>query len=155
MKVLGGSVACMAVVLLAGCGPKIASFDRHAVQPVEGQVIWQGQPLAGALVTFHPKGWRTDPGTSAPSAETGPDGRYQLTTYKTGDGAPAGNYAITVVLRKPRASRSGSMFGPNQLPKQYESPETSGLEVEIVSGANTVPVLDLGGKPVGTGDAKG
>jgi hypothetical protein len=137
--------AAMAV-LLAGCGKKAPSIERHAVQPVEGQVIWKQKPLAGAYVTFYPRGWQEHAFSSNPSATTDSDGRYRLGTYKKDDGAPAGKYTITVTCpdRSPSAPK---MYPPNILPKEYSTPETSGLEVEIVEGTNVVPPVDLGGKP--------
>jgi hypothetical protein len=133
------------MLILVGCGQKQANFKQYALQPVEGQVIWKGKPLAEATITFHPDEWKPDPGTRAPRAETGADGRFKLSTYKEDDGAPQGKYTVTLLYRKHAVQRNGGMFGPNLLPKQYESPETSDLKVEIVEGANVVPPLDLGG----------
>jgi hypothetical protein len=147
MKFSIGFCAGIVVLMLAGCGQKQAHFKQHAVQPVEGQVIWKGKPLADATVTFHPNGWKVDPGTAAPRAQTGDDGHFHLTTYETGDGAPEGKYTVTVLYRKHAVQRNGSMFGPNLLPEQYSSPATSGLEVEIAAGTNVVPPLDLGAEP--------
>jgi hypothetical protein len=139
----------VAAVTLAGCGQqytKQAHFEVRAVHPVEGQVNWNGEPFPGATVTFHPQGWKVDPGTREPSGDTGADGRFKLTTYQDGDGAPEGPYVVTVLYRKVVFPRDGNAYGPNLLPKEYESPETSGLKVEVVQGANVVPPLDLRGE---------
>jgi hypothetical protein len=143
----------IAALMVVGCGKKGPSIQRHAVQPVEGQVIWKQTPLAGAYVTFHPRGWEEHAFSNNPAATTGPDGRYRLGTYSKDDGAPAGKYVITVTCpdHSPTAPK---MYPPNILPKQYSSPDTSGLEVEIVEGANVVPPLDLGGKPDAEGGKK-
>jgi hypothetical protein len=129
-------------VLLAGCGPKIATFERHSVYPVEGTVIWKQKPLVGARLEFHPLGWTLRAFTHAPVAVTGKDGRFHVSTYGGDDGAPVGKYTITIVCNDglPGMSR------PNILPARYTLVETSGLEVEIVEGANVLPPLDLGGK---------
>jgi hypothetical protein len=80
MRFLG--CAALTVLVLAGCGQKMVSYESRTLQPVEGQVIWKKKPLVGGVVTFHPVNWKLDPGTTAPSGETGPDGRFKLGTYK-------------------------------------------------------------------------
>jgi hypothetical protein len=130
-------------ILLTGCGQKPLHVERHAVYPVEGTVIWKKKPLAKAHLEFVPLGWKLLPFTHAPATFTDKDGHYKLDTYASGDGAPAGKYTVTIWADdgKPGMGR------PNILPPQYASAKTSGLEVEIVEGANALPPLDLGGQP--------
>ena len=71
-------------------------------------------------------------------------GRFQLMTFETGDGAPAGRYAITVELRALR--RLGEEVvrdGANTLPARYGLPDTSKLEFEVVAGDNEVSPLAI------------
>ena len=75
--------------------------------------------------------------------ETGPDGKFHVGTYATGDGAPEGQYVVTVVHCPLVQKGSDSVPGPNVLPNKYASPKTSDLRVAIVKGANTLPVLAL------------
>ena len=140
------AVSMIAVTALAaaGCGQKGPVIEKHEVYPVEGQVIWKKKPLAGAYVTFHPKGWKLHDSAPYPAAVTGEDGMYRLDTYGKGDGAPAGKYAITVTAPDRTVK---TMSPPNLLPKEFSSPDTSGLEVEVANGANNVPPIDLGGTP--------
>jgi hypothetical protein len=71
-----------------GCGSK----DQPI--PLEGTVLLDGQPVAGAIVSFLPdeRGGRFATGTTAQ------DGSFRLTTYKENDGALAGDYRVTVTL---------------------------------------------------------
>jgi hypothetical protein len=79
------------VFLLAGCrNPEPA---RVAVYPVEGKVLVGGVPAAYAHVTFHP----VDGAAHLPVGRAGPDGLFTLATFAPGDGAPAGEYVVTVV----------------------------------------------------------
>src|SRR5262245_11446603 len=84
-------LACV-IPLLAGCGSGPRPF------PVSGQVKLGGEPVAGALVAFHPLDGA--PGSNALSAFTDDQGRFQLTFRRSGDGAPAGRYAVTAVWRE-------------------------------------------------------
>ncbi|MGA2031269.1 MAG: hypothetical protein ABSG68_03345 [Thermoguttaceae bacterium] len=125
---------------LAGCSRAPA---RLPVQPVEGQVLWNGKPLAGAAVVFYPQGWQTDGSTRAPRAQTGSDGKFHIGTYDKGDGAPEGQYLVTVV-HFPMVPRGSDVVpGPNVLPKKYASPKTTDLHVQVTKGTNTLPVLAL------------
>ena len=125
---------------IAGCGE--GRVEHSAVYPVEGQVIWNGKPLAGAMVILYPQGEaKTD--VRAAAAQTGPDGRFRVGTYDAGDAAPEGQYAVTVV-HFPLVQRGGdSVPSPNVLPAKYASPKTTDLHVQVAKGANTLPALVL------------
>jgi hypothetical protein len=88
------SAALMALAPLAGCGAKAVGVDGTV--PVKGTVKLKGAPLAGATVTFAPSG----SGRSA-SATTDPQGTFQLTTLKPGDGAMPGEYKVTISKLEP------------------------------------------------------
>ena len=66
-----------------------------------------------------------------------PDGSFVLSTYKGFDGAPVGEYAVTVVWREPWLDAHGRP-GVERLPEKYAKPETSGLRVRIKTGPNDV-----------------
>src|SRR4051812_25361844 len=78
-------------VLLTGC----SRSDRTPVYPVHGQVLLNGKPLPEAIVTFHHDAG--DAKVPLPSAHTDAEGRFKLTSYATGDGAPEGSYGISLV----------------------------------------------------------
>lgn len=77
----------VALLTTAGCGSK------SNVVKVEGVVTLDGQPLSGATVTYVP----VENGRAA-SGRTDVDGRFYLTTFRTDDGAMAGNYKVVVVV---------------------------------------------------------
>ncbi len=92
--------------------------------PVRGVITLDGQPIAGATVTFVPraKGGRTA------AARTDGNGKYSLTTFDSGDGAAPGAYALVVVLKKTGPDgRAEWIVSP-----KYSNAETSGLTVEVV-----------------------
>src|SRR5262249_44695820 len=83
-------------VLIAGCGKDPAS----TCSPVSGEVQYDGKPAAGVHVFFMPsKGASVAGSPTNPHAITGPDGRFTLTTFAEGDGAPPGSYRVILIWR--------------------------------------------------------
>lgn len=129
------------VLLSGGCN---SYPDRLPVYPVRGKVLYQGQPAAGAFVSFHP----AVPDAKlpvGPRAMVNSDGIFVLSTYTKEDGAPAGNYAVTVEWRKPVQRPDGETEpGPNLLPSRYQNPKTSGLRATVsAQSENELPPFQL------------
>jgi hypothetical protein len=133
----------MLVIALAcyACGRS----DRPAVAPVEGRVLFEDKPAQHALVVFHPVAGTAD--APRPTGRVGADGTFSLTTYDAGDGAPPGEYAVTVewwLTPGSKANPAGYDAPPvNRLPPRYGKPETSGLRVRVEAGKNTLPPFKL------------
>lgn len=116
-------------------------YNMKPVYPVRGKIVHDGAPLAGAKVEFHLVEQDGKKTTRIADAFTEADGTFTLSTYKANDGAPAGEYAVTVVLRQPYYDASGKL-GPNLLPAKYASPKASDLRVRVKNEPNEV-VLSL------------
>jgi hypothetical protein len=115
-----------------GCG---GPEPPEAVHAVNGQVTYRGKPAVGAIVVFHKVG--ADPSSGQPSGKVQDDGTFSLTSYQPGDGAAEGEYRVTISWREAiGGSLSDPDYGPEKLPKKYQSPDTSGLTVNVVSGTN-------------------
>ena len=82
----------VAAVLLPGCG-------GERVAPVKGRVMFNGEPVKEAAITFSPMGGanQLEAGTPA-TGFTKPDGTYVLSTFKDSDGALVGTHSVNVVL---------------------------------------------------------
>lgn len=133
------AAAIFVIAMLAGC----SQSSEPRCYPVRGQVLLGDQPVAEAMIVFHPQ---TPLGENVPKpiAQSDANGNFRLTTLKPGDGAPAGEYTITVVLREARQIGDElTRDGPNVLPPRYAKPETSDLKYTVVAGENTVPPLLL------------
>lgn len=130
------SVALLGIALAAGCSKVEPS--RVAVHPVTGQVTFDGKAAAGAFVVFHSKTGDSD--FPAPRAQVDRQGSFALTTYRSQDGAPAGEYVVTVELRPIVAANGEFEPGPNILPPRYCQPQTSQIVVRVVAGANVIPI---------------
>lgn len=115
-RAIVGWLTCL--LLLTGCG----SANRKPVFPVQGKVLdATGQPAAGARVLFHPKA-DADPNVQRPVGVADTSGLFTLTTYAQGDGAPAGEYAVTIEWKLPRRSPLDPV-PPDQLGGRYANPK--------------------------------
>lgn len=131
--------AAVFMLVIGGCTPQ----DAVRCQPVRGQVLFDGQALAEAVVVFHSK---AETKTTLPKslAYTDAQGRFELTTLKSNDGAPVGDYAITVELNEPRqVGEELVRDGRNLLPERYGHPDSSGFSYRVVEGGNDVPPLRI------------
>lgn len=117
--------------------------DQIPVFPVTGRVVHQGQPAEGALVSLHPLDSKL-PAALQPSGKVQADGAFSLTTYETGDGAPAGKYAATIFWPAPPQSPiEAPDSGPDRLAGRYLDPQKSPWQVEISEGPNELPTFEL------------
>jgi hypothetical protein len=132
---LGGSLGLLCGI---SCGPR-----RRKLYPVRGKVLFEGQPAEGALVTLHALD-ASDPMEVAPRAYVQAGGSFAIGTYASGDGAPAGEYKVSVVWLPPDArERALSGSFPTKLPASYSDPKTSGLRGEVKEQPNEWPAFQL------------
>ncbi len=137
----GGVLATAAA--LAGCSG--ADGDAKApVFPVKGTVQFEGQPASGAFVVFHPRSASRSGGeTPLSSGQVQSDGTFELTTNSQADGAPAGDYAVTVQWTKLIQQGGDAVAGPNVIPLIYSSPETTPLKVSVKDAPNQLEPFNI------------
>ncbi len=145
-RVGGAALLLLGSLLLSSCS------GSAALNPVKGKVLLKGQPIKGAVVTFHPKGGN-EVTAQRPAGVTGDDGTFALTTG-TKDGAPAGDYTVTVLwLKAPEAPKGGKKIVINTeaadadsedlLKGRYADRARSALTAEVKSGANELQPFAL------------
>jgi hypothetical protein len=137
VEMVGWGAVLAVVAAFAGCSEGGAGA-KAPVFPVKGAVRFEGEPAAGAFVVFHPQK-PAKPGEEAPPRSTGqvqPDGTFELTTNSQADGAPAGDYAVTVSWTKLITQGKDAVAGPNVIPPVYSKPETTPWKVTVKDGAN-------------------
>jgi hypothetical protein len=128
-------VFCICVCLASCSNP----YGDHPPYPTTGQILVNGKPAEGARLVFHHLGdWGNK--SIVPQAMTKEDGRFTLTTYQMGDGAPAGEYRVVVEWP---AYRRGRNIGPDRLQGKFANPDSSGLTAHVEKGKNELPALDL------------
>ena len=135
--------AVLVALALAALCPACAKIGRKPVYPVRGQVLVKGRPAAQAQVTFHPVEY-AGPEAVRPVGHVDAQGRFRLTTYAEGDGAPEGEYRVTVQWFLATRARGGDDYqSVNYLPARYARAETSGLRATVTRGENNLPTIDL------------
>ena len=134
---------CQAIFLSLAAMVPLGCGKGAACHPVSGQILLGSAPVAEAKVVFHPLDGQL-PGGQRPQAITDDEGRFTLMTQQPGDGAPEGEYAITVELREPvRVGEEVIRDGRNLLPDVYSRPESSKLRYRVHPGGNTAPAIIL------------
>jgi hypothetical protein len=154
--ILGVAFSCV----LTGCGDGLPK-----PVPVGGKIMYKGNPVEGAQVTFHSS---TATGGRSAAGTTGKDGTFKLTTVNTDDGAAPGEYTITVSKQEAKtggsepiditkgdpsaaygaamaAAGSGKMdaFMKDTLPAKYAKPGESGLTRTVVKGEENNFTIEL------------
>jgi hypothetical protein len=126
------------VIGLASCGK---ADSRKPTFPVSGKVLLAGgKPAEHATVVLHPVD-DSGPDAVKPRGKVNPDGSFTLTTYDGNDGAPAGNYRVTVELWL--ASGKSDEGPKSRLPAKYAKPETSGLTATVATGPTDLKPIEL------------
>jgi len=100
--------------------------------------------MAGAMISFHPLG-DTDPRALRAQATADKEGRFQMTTYATGDGVPAGEYAVTIYWPANRTKGKSNDptadeedMPPDRLNKAFTVPATTKLRATVQEQPNTI-----------------
>jgi hypothetical protein len=125
-----------------GCGSDDGRVD---VYPVSGKVLVQDRPADGAEVVFYPMVAEADgvkmPG---PAGTTDAGGVFHLRSYEALDGAPAGEFKVTVVWpAAPPPNASGVFQLKDRLGGRYANPQTSKLTATVEPGGGEIPPFEL------------
>lgn len=140
-------VRCSRLVWIGVAAISCASCTKTAetFNPVQGKVLFKGEPLGGALVSFHPEG---ETKLDRPTGFTKPDGTFNLTTGQV-EGALAGKYKVTLICSQiPEAAKGGGLSTggletEDSLQGAYANVDASQITVTIKNGPNQLEPFDL------------
>ena len=126
------------VALASGCsgqkGPRL--------YPVKGVVRINGELARDVNVMFTPVAPPQGGATPlSPAAVTGEDGSFRLMSFEPGDGAPAGDYQVTVIFPMNRFNKH--LSGIDRLRGKFTNPKTSRLTAKVEPKSNELPPFDL------------
>ena len=88
-SLVAGSALVAVMLAIPGCGD-----GRLSCHPVRGELFINGQPAHGAKVYFFPVEAPKDQRANCPIGQVDEAGKFAITTYIEGDGAPAGEYIV-------------------------------------------------------------
>ncbi len=137
-------VISLLMLVASGCSGK--SDGRVKVYPVSGKVSVRGTPAGGARVVFYPVSDELKkPGMPIPYGTTDDQGNFKLWSYDPDDGAPEGEYKISVVwLDVPlEKAKENPMGAKDRLSGTYSNPQTSKLTAKVEKGGGEIPPFEL------------
>ena len=118
--------------------------------PATGKVIYNGEPLRFGRVMLQPEVGNVS------QAEIQPDGTFEVSTYKQGDGIAPGSYRVSVMCyegHNPAAKQvqsdqlEGMSLGKSLIPLKYTRARSSGLNAAISPDEPNEILLELKGPP--------
>lgn len=120
------SSASSVLFLIATCMLSGCSENDVEMAQVTGQITYNGKPVSGLFVTFHPlrRSGEINAPTRQAMGETDSEGRYSLSTKTPGDGAAVGKHRVVLAPIRQGAPMSG------KLPPNFEA--------EVLAGENTI-----------------
>lgn len=131
MKTRLGLALMVASCFAASCSQ--SDTNRKETYPVTGRVLVDGQPAEMVQVTLHDDAGVDKAMPTFSTTFTGPDGKFSLSTYEEGDGAPPGDYTATFLWGK-IDMLSMQYGGPDKLREKYTDPKTSQFKVKVEKG---------------------
>jgi hypothetical protein len=121
---------------LWGCSSTSPGTENQMpVHPVKGSVTADGKPAVAAFVLFTPVNESPDSKEPRPRAEVKDDGSFAISTYGAEDGAPLGEYIVTIVWEDRDVG--------DKLHGRYCDSKTSTLRATVKEGMNDLPPFKL------------
>jgi hypothetical protein len=139
------SVSLRRLTLLAALLATLPSCGngRKACYRVSGELFVDGKPAPDAFIYLHPVDGSEDPKSVRPFGQADENGAFALSSYVTGDGAPAGEYIVTFDWRERSGMFKQNFDGPDRLKGKYRDPKTSQFQLTIKKKENQLPRYDL------------
>jgi hypothetical protein len=131
----------LALAVLAGSGCSRPAKKPAAVKVTAKVLFRQSTPANGAFVVFHPTNPELEKQMGGrPFGYVMEDGTVSLTTYQQGDGAPEGEYGVTVVWETKGDPKGGLAFegggvaASDKLEGRYGNPTAPKIKATVKSG---------------------
>jgi hypothetical protein len=138
-RVLAVVFVSISIVATSSC----SHDDRPQLHAVRGTMTVQKKPAVKAVVVLRP----VNPGllkNLLPHAEVGPDGTFRIGTYGDGDGAPEGEYRVTITWPTTRTDpKTGDEISEDRLKGRYNDPTKGTRKVTIKVGNNELEPIQL------------
>jgi hypothetical protein len=130
-RILVGAALLLAASLV-GCGS-----GSGASAPVRGKVVAGGQPVTGGTLTFSPLA--QDSVARSAQGEIQPDGTFELTTERPGDGAAIGKHQVSYMAPLSEVTESETADALVKL-SPLEGLLVKEAEIEVKPGDNELTI---------------
>jgi hypothetical protein len=141
-RILGAAFLGAVFVIGMGCD------EKNGLYPVQGTVLYKGEPASGAAVRFVHHG-PSHSGEPCTEGIVQKDGSFSLTTAQIGAGAAPGTYDVFVewrdgppVLTKLRGRKPDNR-PLDRLHGQYADPKKPRLHAEVKAETNRLPPFEI------------
>ncbi|MCH9655219.1 MAG: hypothetical protein K0U86_09670 [Planctomycetes bacterium] len=121
------------LLLSIGCSEEQRGGPREETSPITGIIHVDGKPVGDLQIKAIPETPEGVNETFTIAGFTDPEGKFSLSTYEAGDGAPEGDYKL-IFMWGQRSLMSGGYGAPDKLKKKYLDPKTSEYSVKVVKG---------------------
>lgn len=140
-RALSGALLVIGASLVASALAAARSVGQpHYV--VTGSAFADGQAPVGAKVALHPLN-PDDWVYLAPQGVVDETGAFEIKSVGSRAGAPAGDYAVTIVWTPLTVSGEDIAPANNILPADYARPDSTPLRVTIARRENRLPPMEL------------
>jgi hypothetical protein len=122
--------------------------------PIRGEASYNGHPMTDGIVVYVPR----DPTVARQATgQIAADGKFELMTFKKGDGVLPGDYDICIYAYAPHPgepktreeheaiAKAGGLKRGFVIPEKYVNPKTSGLSDTVNSEHSGFKKLELSG----------
>ena len=126
--------------LLAGCGGSDKASAQYAVR---GKVLYKGQPAAEAIVVLHPINKAGAP-LYPPRGVTDKNGLFVIGSRLKDDGAPEGEYAVTIIWPEEQDPKNPTEnTPPDRLKNRYNDAKNAKWRVRVSPNENELAPFQL------------
>lgn len=139
------NAALLLVVALVATGCGRAKPTTLAVFPVAGRVLVNGVAPARAEIRMKPKIPFEDPlkRSVEPYAFVQDDGSFRIGTYSGDDGAPPGEYSLTMVWPVITVEGGEDVRGADRLKGKFGNPNSPIATFVVEESTNEIPLIEL------------
>lgn len=126
------AVAALALGLCS-CGHTPSGPPQKKTIPVCGEVQVDGHAVANVVVALTDLKGIDAMNPTFPKGITDAEGKFQIGTYTSTDGAPEGTYQLTFRWVAQQGGRQGAR-GPDRFRGRYNHPDSSQHQVTVTAG---------------------
>lgn len=134
----------VAVVALPSCSDS-RKFPK--TYPVKGKILVNGQPANDCQIYLRASAAGSPATQVTPNAVTSTNGEFQITSFRAKDGAPEGEYVVTIEWRERSGLTKQEFEGPDQLGGDYARADKTknlpGFVVKVAKQPLELPPFEL------------